>query len=35
MHVVVGAIAGGLVGLFWLEHKTEVADSQREVSGDH
>ena len=35
MHVVVGAIAGGLVGLFWLEHKTAVADNQREVSDDH
>ncbi|XOB91430.1 AzlC family ABC transporter permease [Pseudomonadota bacterium 24LQ007] len=35
MHVVVGAIAGGLVGLFWLEPKSAVADNQREVTGDH
>lgn len=35
MHVVVGAIAGGLVGLFWLEPKSAVVDNQREVTGDH
>ena len=32
MHVVVGALAGGLIGLFWLEPK---AGSGKEVASDH
>ncbi|MGC8120271.1 AzlC family ABC transporter permease [Marinobacter sp. VGCF2001] len=34
MHVVVGAMAGGAVGLFWLETNNTPAEPDEEVNGD-
>jgi len=35
MHVVVGAIAGGVVGLFWLEPKAATGNKNQEMAREH